>query len=414
MQTTFKLILPCLFCLALLLVSGCGNNAGNDGGTSGDSGSRTSSQSKDEPKKDVPSDKELNDVVKRGLNREVLADKPLEITDVSVNWTDKTDSMASGKFSVKTKTTEKLYKSVDNKDGLRILGISDFYEGELNIAKDKISNLPEPHKTNLRNAVPQGRTDSFRFYDVLVPTGGEVTVTGSIELTKYGSDWQSDRLRVNSFSVENYTPESELRDAHKLDDSKTKEAINAVIQERKNFVAKVDETVAEVEQQRQAAAAEAERIRLAEIKRQQDALDAQYNTILEYVKPGAKYEGTWTCSRWGAQSAGITVVFGEYNGNKTAIDGTYYLTGYPDAWVAFRLNIKPDKIEQLPIKGQRGDLTSDAKVANDQRRRDDKQYDEVAGSFFHYSMSTINMGIVNGKLIGTFASDTKVDLGKPK
>ena len=408
-----NLLLATLLSLSLVLYAGCENKNGNTNG-GGNNDSSPSSSSSSRGGGGSSSDGELNDVLKRGLNREALADLPMDITDISINW-DKTASEASGRFSVKTKTTEGLYTSISNSDALRKLGITDLYEGELNVARGKINNLPEPHRTNLRNAISEDQLNRFRFYDTVVPRGGEVTLTGSAELVKYGNDWSADRIRVNSFSVgDNFTPESKLRDEYKLDDPKTKEAVNAVIQARRDFVARVDTTVADVERQQQEAAAEAERQRLAELQRQQDALDAQYKTILEYIKPDARYEGTWSCTRWGAQSAGITVVFGQYNANQTSIDGTYYLTGAPDAWVAFQLHIKPDKVESLPIKGKRGYFTPDAKAAYDQRGNADRAWANIAGSFFHYSMTEINLGIVDGKLIGTFAPDAQVDLGKPK
>ena len=331
MPMMFKFFFSCLLCLSLTLLSGCGGGGNNAGsGTSAEPGAAASAQSKGAA--DVPSDRDLNETVKRGLNRETFADVPFDITDLSVNWTDKTASEATGRFSVKAKTSEKLYKSVDTQDGLKILGIAEQYEGELNVARNKIGNLPEPHKTNLNNAIPKEQMNRFRFYDVQVPLGGEVTVTGSIELTKYGDDWRSDKIRANPFSIgTGFTPESKLQNAYKLDDPKTKEAVEALIQERKDFVARVDATVAELEQQR-----------LATLKKQKE-------DFAKFCAPGKKYEGSFAHRE---ASGAVLITFDEWAVNdQNSVKGTIIFLNRMDVKIPFTVAVNIAEVTEFPVTG---------------------------------------------------------------
>lgn len=232
---------------------------------------------------------ELNDALKRGLEKDVLPDV-LEITNIAVNWTDKSADGTSGKFTVKLKTTEGLCEAVTNEAGLKKLGITDLYEKESNDASRKNSNLP----TNLRCTVPQENPSLFRFYDVLVPKGGEVILTGSVELTKSGnSDWKVSRYLVDPFSCgDKFTPESKLREEeYKLDDPKTKDAVNAVVQSRKDFVRKVDSAEKGWEQQKETDRKERE----AEVQRQREALakllkDAEGGNTDSQYQLGKRYD----------------------------------------------------------------------------------------------------------------------------
>jgi hypothetical protein len=209
--------------------------------------------------------KNRSDVAKE-LVKEELSSTPLEITDISVNWTTKptvfevvtafwgsflnkiTDSAdtvaasASGQFTVKAKTTEKLYKSVGNEDGLRELGVANLREKEFNDAMEKHRKLPTTQQNDLRDATPQDQS-SFRFYKILIPGAEEVIVTGSIDLAKEGNEaWRKNNVRRDPFSFGNdFASESKLQGASKLDDPKTKENVQKIIQQRKDFIAKVDE-----------------------------------------------------------------------------------------------------------------------------------------------------------------------------
>jgi len=332
----FFLLVVLSLAISLAVSAGCGNNAGTSDGGNAASPSRGGGSA-------AAIDQDLNDVLKKGLNRGVLSDLPLDITDISINW-DKAENEASGRFSVKTKAVEGLYNSIGNSDALRKLGITDLYEGELNVARGKINSLPEPHRTNLRNAAPQDQLSRLRFYDVVVPSGGEVTITGRAELAKYGSDWQADNIQVNSFSIgDNFTPESKLQESHKLDDPKTKEAVNAIIQERRDFAAKVDSTVADVEREKQEAAAEAERQRLAGLQKQKE-------DFAKFCKPGMKYEGSF---QYKNASGAVSVTFDEWATNdQNSVKGSIMLFDKPDVKIQFTATVNVREVTPFPVTGE--------------------------------------------------------------
>jgi hypothetical protein len=258
----------------------------------------------------------------------------LEFTEVSVNWTNKTASEASGRFSITARTTEAFYRSVNHNDALRILGITELFEGERNAANSRISNLPEPHRTNLRNAVPQGQTNRFRFFDVSVPQGGEITITGSIDLAKYGEDWRADRVRANPLPVggSNSTPVSGLHDASRLDDPQTKVAVEAIIQERKDFVARVDETIAELEQQRLA------------------ALQKQREDFERFCSPGRRYEGSF--SR-GSISGAVRVTFDEWaTADRNTVKETITYFNSAHLQFGFTVALNTREVTTFPVIGE--------------------------------------------------------------
>jgi len=225
-----------IFFLSLIVFAGCGNS-------------------------------ELDDVLKRGIERDVIAGLPLEITGLSADWTDKSVADASGQFTVKMKTTEALYESIANEDALQQLGITDTYEREFNETERKYGTLPPTVRSNLDNARPKNLS-LFRYYDVLVPKGEVVTLTGTVELTKSGgNDWQVVRFLVNPFSCgDTFISESNLgENEYRLDVSKTKEAIGVIIRARRDFTAKVDTAVEEWKQKQKQ---EQERLEREHIERE--------------------------------------------------------------------------------------------------------------------------------------------------
>jgi hypothetical protein len=142
---------------------------------------------------------------------------------------------------VTAKIPEKLYQSVSSENGLRELGITDHHEEDINVAKRKFEELPIDRQNSLRHAIPQ-ELSQFLFYKVLVSEGEEVTITGSVKLTKDGNtNWQKDYIPVDPFSFgDDFIAESKLQSAHKLDDPRTKETVQTIIQVRKDFVVNVD------------------------------------------------------------------------------------------------------------------------------------------------------------------------------
>jgi len=191
---------------------------------------------------------ELDDILQKGLNRDVIADLSLEITSLDVNWTKPSADDALGKFTAKMKATETLYIPATNDFGLQKLGIGDLYEVEFNAAKTKFRNLPVSYQNPLQDGMPQEDPSQLRFYDVLVLQGEEVTLTGSVELTKSGNNgWKVRKYLVDPFSCgDRFTPSSKLREEeYRLDNPKTKETVNAIIQSRKKFIGEVDKAEAD-------------------------------------------------------------------------------------------------------------------------------------------------------------------------
>lgn len=184
----------------------------------------------------------LNTITKERLEHDIIKDLPLEISNVEINWTDKSSRNASGSFTAIMITTEELYESVDDQFALRKLVVTDPYDFELNDARRKNNALP------VSSRIPEDRLDWPRFYDVLVPKEGEITLTGIVELTKNEKkDWQVEKFSVDSFSYSNktffgdqLTPGSRLWTIEcRLDDPNTKSTVNTIIQNRRKFVSDV-------------------------------------------------------------------------------------------------------------------------------------------------------------------------------
>lgn len=191
--------------------------------------------------------------------KEAVSELPLEITDISVDWSakppvsdviksfwdnnslDPITHFVSGRFTALTKTTEKFYESVANEDGLRELGVIELYTKKFDRAIKKIPSLPDSYQDDLFNIIPQNPSE-FQFYKILVPEDADITLTGSIKMTRDGAEaWRKDDVQVDPLSFgDDGIPESRLGDVHKLDDPKTEEAVWAIIQKRKAFINQVD------------------------------------------------------------------------------------------------------------------------------------------------------------------------------
>ena len=195
-----------------------------------------------------PGGNQLNDTLKKGIDRDITSLLSLEITDIAAKWTHQSNAAASGEFFVSTNATEKLYQSVDNDTGLQKLGMGNDNEAEFSDALEKYRSLPRESHDKLAEAMPQDMAP-FLFYNLLVPVGNEIILTGDVELIKSDNgNWPVVRYPVvkpfsygtKSFSEEDVVPESKLpQSVHKLDDPQTLKTI----QERKAFVGKVNEVL---------------------------------------------------------------------------------------------------------------------------------------------------------------------------
>jgi hypothetical protein len=216
--------------------------------------------------------KDRNTAVETAINKDIL-DRPLEMTGLSLDWVNKPavfdraktfwgglmgsggeiDHSASGQFIAETRTTEKLYKRVDNAYALQKLDITDLHEERLNDAlKDLEENrkLLMEYKNDLRNDIPKTPDPLLRFYELVLLEGNEVTLTGDVELTTFDNQWQVDSVQRNAMpDVDNSIRESRLPGpVYKLDaPESTRMAVNAIIQSRKDFADKTDFLMIELE-----------------------------------------------------------------------------------------------------------------------------------------------------------------------
>ena len=128
---------------------------------------------------------------------------PLEILETSVDWTDKSEDAVSGNFAVKAKAAEDLYQSVSGSVALKKLGMAELDDEE----------------------------DQLRFYEIHVPNGDRITLTGNVKLTQDGNkDWQASVRRDSHLFQKTEVPD----DAYDLGELKTKGVVEAR-QTRKNF-----------------------------------------------------------------------------------------------------------------------------------------------------------------------------------
>ncbi|MCL2742935.1 MAG: ATP-binding cassette domain-containing protein [Planctomycetaceae bacterium] len=226
--------------------------------------------------------------IKEGLPKELPSHPPL----ISFNWTTQTSSSASATFSAAIKTTEKLYQSVDTETGMRKLGIADSYEQEFEIAKNTIRNLPKPYRTKLEEECDEvTNLSKFQFYDAQIQKDEELPLTGYIELTKTADKgWRADKIQQNDM---NLVAEPKLKeDAYKLDDPKTKEAVAAIVSNKKDIVDRLKSV----------------------------------SVFYKYCKPNEKYEGSFEA--FGAK-AEVGVVFQKFEPNKDiTVSGTITFTSH--------------------------------------------------------------------------------------
>ena len=176
--------------------------------------------------------------------QEKMREHPWEKTYMSVTPTNLVHLFADHatvEYSTTIKATEGRYEFVNTEFALKELGIPD-NEADFLVAVQKAEELPEPYRSDLYNTIPKGDLSSFQFYHNRVPIGSEKTITGNTDLTRdaiWQPRWQS--------NVQMKLPEEELiplsdlpPGANRLDDETTKKAVSKIIQDRDDFIKKVD------------------------------------------------------------------------------------------------------------------------------------------------------------------------------
>ncbi|MDR1480284.1 MAG: hypothetical protein LBJ00_15220 [Planctomycetaceae bacterium] len=387
MKTFYRLCTVTIIAIAAMTFTGCGNSHPKDAETDHfkqlafGNGNETTSSKTSPPsgKQKTPDEKELNEIVKKQLWKEFVSDSPFEIADVTANWVEKTAQSCSGDFSVNLRAKENLYDSINVKEGLEKLGIKNLYEGELKLAEEKVYQLPEPYKTNLRNEYPQDRLDSFHFVQIIRPQGSPDKAGGVAELSRYGDEWSASVRIKKTPSVERCIPESGLNNnVNKLDDPATKKAVEDVIQKRKDYVAKVDTTITELNDKFQA------------------ALEKQKQDFLTFCKPNGKYEGTW---KYGEKGGKVVVQFGNYeSSDQTIISGVYFNPDYPQHQRKFTVTLNTKEVAEYPVTGILTKPSKDFYNFVNGLRNDDALRSSML-ALFEDSRDKIRIKISNGKLI---------------
>ena len=307
----------------------------------------------------------LNETVKQGLNKDVIPNSSLEITDLVVKWSDK--SAGSAEFTMKSKATENLYQlEVDRKIALQQLGITDTFEAEFDTAMRKYHGLRSSYQSSLRT--PKDLS-LLRFYGVLVPMGDEVTLSGSVKLTKDSNKkWQIAEFLVSPFSHggrsfygEEFKPGSKLgEDEHRLDASQTKDAVSAIIQDRKTFAAEIDKAVLQQQQAIDEENArfndeERERLRLKQVeaaKREQQrqaALKENFGKLR-----GLAFDGNFTFTLSGTTlNDRVSVVFeNSANSAQDTINGKITFIGVQSSLERpFTVNLNTTEGAEYPVTG---------------------------------------------------------------
>ncbi|MCL2744803.1 MAG: hypothetical protein FWE67_13225 [Planctomycetaceae bacterium] len=168
--------------------------------------------------------------------KNLVAGKPyLTITDKFEEK--KKPDTAPIKFTVKTQTTEKLYKSapIDKKTVLE----------KLELPADVIRQKVDKWKIadTFKKVIAEGILKQVEFYELVRQSGEEVVLTGTLEMTK--SDDESWKLKPNSGRIGDIPEDSLLRDsqlpdnAYKLDEPETKKAVKTLITNLVDFLEKL-------------------------------------------------------------------------------------------------------------------------------------------------------------------------------
>ncbi len=167
-------------------------------------------------------------------------DRPLEIIGVSVtpaNGINIFTDHASGKFSAKTITKEKLYEFATYDHARQKLGVTGADKAEFAESKRKYQALPASYKGNLR--MPQELSE-LNYYDLLTSAGNVETLTGSVELTKNDNQWEA-KIAGHTFPYPLGIQNSKLlSDAHRLDEYETERKVKSIVGEWKTFGKDVD------------------------------------------------------------------------------------------------------------------------------------------------------------------------------
>lgn len=343
-KNSVTIILSAIFC-SVILFAGCNallppSETGKKDTTTEDMES-PAKPSKDEPKqspKPVVNDKALIEQVKKAIDKEYLMELPFDVSDVKVDWKEKSDCDYAGSYTATLKAKEALYHEIPNREGLKKL-IEKDYEGELKTARDKASKqLKEPVKTTILNRYPTDDLGRLDFYEIFQAKGSELKIRGAVSLTRDDVEEPFEITRLSKrTNIESGIPEDELpRSAHRVDDEETQEKVAEIVKKRKEWIANVDDA----------------------IQNQIDDDDAEWKKLMkqiaEFIYPGAKYAGVSNDHEMKPTPHKIVLEFGEYGmADGSLIYGKYYNPDAKGVETTFVLPLPVKKGDSPKLIGQK-------------------------------------------------------------
>jgi hypothetical protein len=138
----------------------------------------------------------------------------------------------------------------------------------------------------------------------------------------------------------------------------------------------------------------------------------QREHILEFIKPGYRYEGWLTAP--GPRMFKVTFVFDEFVGpNQAVINGRLFLTDAPRAWRGFQVQLDSSQMRNYPVTGRILPFTEEALAAYNSLTGEIRAN---AGEFLH-NRDNVELGIIRGKLHGFVGIGSNIryfELGTPQ
>jgi len=215
--STARICLPAAACAAILLLAGCGQQTPRD-------------------------------VLREKLNRDrsTLLQIPAEAAGVSIKKGGGSNRSATGQFAATARMLEGVYELASEGDAMKTLGVKDTLEKEWRAAQrmeKQFAGTPQAPARSV-SAQPGSRgVEMPRFYAPILKKGQQTVIAGEFSLARHGkAGWQVNWINITSRPVEGkpWVAESRLpADALKLDDSKTRDAVREIIQNRQAHIESV-------------------------------------------------------------------------------------------------------------------------------------------------------------------------------
>jgi hypothetical protein len=213
-------------------------------------------------------------------------------------------------------------------------------------------------------------------------------------LSRYGDEWSVSVRIKKAPSVERCIPESGLNnEVKKIEDPETKKAVENILQKRKDYIEKVDATIAGLN------------------KKHGDALASQKETIYKYFKPNLRYNGTWNNGR--DLTGKCSIIFGNYESDQKIITGQFFDPDVPNATIAVTLTFDLNNIQNFPVTGVVNEKDPGF-PKNTYTRYASESFATVSHKNFLRHINSIKMRVnQSGELVGE-SNGYEFNLGKPR